>query len=309
VTLLRVHPAAELFPLMADTDPAALKELAEDIKAHGLRAPIVGWKQEYLGGQFLLDGRNRLDALALLGLLYETADHHVGLKKWIGIISGGTRPGGRLEFGQNFCGGDPFAIALSLNVHRRHLTNEQKRERIANVLKAAPEKSNRQIAEQVKDDHKKVGDVRAKLEATGEIPQLKKTTGKDGKARKKPAKAKKKSVSITAPIEVETDGPTASAELRKRQYATDEQEVTLPSATNDAPSAVNAIAMAKAEPLAANDGALLNFTALLLELLRLTAEQKAERFANTAVKVDDLAQLGQFLDDLVAHLIIDGDRR
>ena len=30
---LAVHPAAELFPLLSETDPAALKELAEDIRA------------------------------------------------------------------------------------------------------------------------------------------------------------------------------------------------------------------------------------------------------------------------------------
>jgi hypothetical protein len=75
---LKVHPAADLFPLMSE---AELKELAADIRANGLRAPIVSWA---LGGEFLLDGRNRLDAMALLGLLYETADRHVGLKRWTG---------------------------------------------------------------------------------------------------------------------------------------------------------------------------------------------------------------------------------
>jgi hypothetical protein len=34
--VLDIHPAAELFPLMSKTDPAALKELAEDIKKHGI---------------------------------------------------------------------------------------------------------------------------------------------------------------------------------------------------------------------------------------------------------------------------------
>ena len=45
---------------------------------------------------------------------------------------------------------DPCEFVLSANVHRRHLTAEQKRELIAKVLKAQPEKSNRQVAEQVK---------------------------------------------------------------------------------------------------------------------------------------------------------------
>jgi hypothetical protein len=55
-------------------------------------------------------------------------------------------------------------------------------------LKATPEKSNRQIAETAKVDHKTVASVRAEKQATGEIPQLTKTTGKDGKQRKSPTK-------------------------------------------------------------------------------------------------------------------------
>jgi len=39
-------------------------------------------------------------------------------------------------------------------------------------------------------DHKTVGAARAALEATGEIPQLKRTVGADGRARKLPAKKK-----------------------------------------------------------------------------------------------------------------------
>ena len=41
-------------------------------------------------------------------------------------------------------------------MHRRHLTAEQKREMIAKVLKAQPEKSNRTIAKQTKVDDKTV---------------------------------------------------------------------------------------------------------------------------------------------------------
>ena len=79
--------------------------------------------------------------------------------------------------------GDPYAFVLSANLHRRHLTPEQKRELIVKVLKAKPEQSNRQTAKQVKADDKTVAKVRSELEATAEIPQLNKTTGRDGKAR------------------------------------------------------------------------------------------------------------------------------
>lgn len=46
-----IHPAAELFPLMGDDDIAAL---AADIKANGLRQPIV-----LDGDGKLVDGRKR----------------------------------------------------------------------------------------------------------------------------------------------------------------------------------------------------------------------------------------------------------
>ena len=212
-THLRVHPAAELFPLMSELE---LKELAGDIKARGcLVEAITLWRQNENDDWKLLDGRNRLDAMAIAGML-EVNVHgrpcHVGHADTNFTVYTTYRSGG-----------NPYAIALSLNVHRRHLNAEQKRELIANVLKLNPKKSNRHIAEQVKDDHKKVGDVRSKLEATGAIPQLKKTEGKDGKAR--PAKAKKKkSVPISAPAaEPEAKPASASAEVsleqRRAEYA------------------------------------------------------------------------------------------
>jgi hypothetical protein len=74
---LAVHPAAELFPLMSETDPKALQELAEDIKKNGLQQPIAirdhpGYDRrnpDSAKRRQLVDGRNRLDALALLGWL------------------------------------------------------------------------------------------------------------------------------------------------------------------------------------------------------------------------------------------------
>ena len=90
------------------------------------------------------------------------------------------------------CSGDPYAIALWYNVHRRHLTAERKRDLIAELLKAKPEQSNRSIAQQVKADDKTVAMFDVDLEATAEIPQLEKTVGADGKARKQPSKPKDK---------------------------------------------------------------------------------------------------------------------
>ncbi len=52
-------------------------------------------------------------------------------------------------------------------------------------MKASPEKSNRQIAEAVRVDHKTVASVRAKKEARGEIPHVE--THTDTKGRKQQA--------------------------------------------------------------------------------------------------------------------------
>jgi hypothetical protein len=60
------------------------------------------------------------------------------------------------------------------------------------VIAAKPEASDRQIAKQVKADHKTVGSVRAEREATGELSPVEKRTGADGKARKQPAKKRKR---------------------------------------------------------------------------------------------------------------------
>ena len=59
---------------------------------------------------------------------------------------------------------------LSANIHRRHLTAEQKREIIAAVLKAQPEKSNRTIAKQTKVDDKTVAAVRGSSKQLGKFP-------------------------------------------------------------------------------------------------------------------------------------------
>lgn len=77
-------------------------------------------------------------------------------------------------------------LALRVNINRRSLSREQKRELLAKAVKATPEQSNRQIAERVGVSHHTVGSVRDDLEATGQVAQLDERQGADGKTR--PAK-------------------------------------------------------------------------------------------------------------------------
>ena len=92
---------------------------------------------------------------------------------------------------------DPFAYVLSVNVHRRHLTAEQKREIVAKVLKAQPEKSNRTIAKQTKVDDKTVGSVRRELEGRAEIPHV--STVEDTKGRQQPTKKARRTAEQVLP--------------------------------------------------------------------------------------------------------------
>jgi hypothetical protein len=189
--VLPVHPAADLFPLMS---PDELRELGEDIKANGLREPIVMISEK--GRWSVLDGRNRLDAMEAVGLPMPTPL---------------VLPPRRAEAVRVYQGsyaiehnlGDPYAYVLSANIHRRHLTAEQKREIIAKVLKANPEQSNLAIAKQVKADDKTVGKVRRELEARSEIPNVDART--DTKGRKQPAKKKRATVDDEMPSEEEAE--------------------------------------------------------------------------------------------------------
>jgi hypothetical protein len=198
--VLPVHPAADLFPLMS---PDELRELGEDIAKNGPHQRIVLWAEDVADDLDdtewqVLDGRNRLDALELMGTRLVEGD--------------GPSRACQLLFAYEL-GIDPYAYVLSANIHRRHLTAEQKREIIAKVIKAKLEASNRQIAKQVKADDKTVGKVRRELEATADIPQLDKTTGADGRAR--PAKKKKR-----------RDVDDFLAEKRAREAKDSEPEIT-----------------------------------------------------------------------------------
>jgi hypothetical protein len=176
--VLQIHPAAELFPLMI---PGELAVLGADIKTNGLTSPIVLWTDGKSPEQ-LLDGRNRLDAI----------EKATGSPAEIGAPS--------IMAGKDFLAinkvivldksVDPYAYVISANIHRRHLTPEQKRELIAKLIKADPSKSDRQIAETVKASPTTVGTVRAEMESTVQIGQLPKRVGKDGKSRAQPNRAR-----------------------------------------------------------------------------------------------------------------------
>lgn len=149
---IAVHPAADLFPLLSD---AELGALAKDIDANGLTSPLSLWRAREGADWQLLDGRNRLDAMARL----DDGDDRIG-----GAFAMANRYEGERT--------DPLLFAVSANILRRHLDAEQKRGVIAALLKADPARSNRTIGGLAAADHKTTGNVRKESEGRGEIPHV-----------------------------------------------------------------------------------------------------------------------------------------
>jgi hypothetical protein len=191
---VKFHPLADIFPLMEGADFDAL---VADIKANGLNDRIL------LYDGMIIDGRNRYRALLAAGL--EPAD----IDKLHCLVDA-----------RAIIGDDPLTFVISANLHRRHLTRKQKREVTAKLLKAQPEKSNRQIAKVAKVDDKTVGTVRAELEGRAEIPHVE--TRADTKGRKQPASKVKPDELVTAAAEigipesaVKAHGPQQAEAIRR----------------------------------------------------------------------------------------------
>jgi len=158
------HPLSAAF---GDMPADEFAELVKDIKHNGLLSAIV-YTGSSIDGE-ILDGWHRYRACIAAGVKprFEPFDF---------VIEPAVEEAKRTMTQAEY--------VCAQNAHRRHLTQTQKREIVAALLKAEPEMSNRTIGSMAKVDDKTVGVVRAKLEATAEIPQLTKTTGRDGKARK-----------------------------------------------------------------------------------------------------------------------------
>lgn len=96
---MKVHPAAELFPMMSGD---AWTRFVSDIREHGQREPIV------IHDGMILDGRNRWRACEELGLTPRT-------REW----------GGQ---------GSAVAYVMSLNLARRHLTRNEEALAVARAV-------------------------------------------------------------------------------------------------------------------------------------------------------------------------------
>jgi hypothetical protein len=163
----KFHPLASVFPLMEGEEFDAL---VADIKANGVQNKIVLYQGK------ILDGRNRFRAMLAL----EYNDEFIKaecqpLHEILGYAQARDLPKDEAR-----------KWVISANIHRRHLTAEQKRDLIAKLIKAQPEKSNRQIAKTTGTSHPHVAKVRAELEKSGDVETV--TTSIDTKGRKQPSR-------------------------------------------------------------------------------------------------------------------------
>jgi hypothetical protein len=180
-----VHPAAEMLPMMSE---AEIDELAADIRAHGLVEPIVLWAdntQQKETGQlwgpehcprYLLDGRSRLIALDRLG--YQRLDDVRCRTKQpqsaIRILLAWKReyPSAPVYGAWPWRYLDPWAYVLSVNVRRRHLTQEQRRQIVEDMVRRRPDLTDRAFAKVALANHKTVAARRAEAERSGAIPHI-----------------------------------------------------------------------------------------------------------------------------------------
>ena len=142
----KVHPAADVFPMMSEED---LDKLGDDIKANGLRNPII---LDSHGS--LLDGRNRLEAMERAAIDLKSSNR-------VTILD------------------DPVAEIVAQNIRRRHLTKEQQADLIVAAHKAAAEAADkpRQLGEvSAKGGRAKVDTVKAAAVAAAKEHGISKRT-------------------------------------------------------------------------------------------------------------------------------------
>lgn len=141
-------------PLTADE----YADLRDDIATNGITVPVV-----YDQHGRLIDGHHRVAIAAELG---------------IDAVPQVVREVVNAQ--------EARSIAYALNLHRRHLSREQKRDLLAASIKADPGLSNREHAKRTGSSHPTAAAVRAELEESGEVEELSTRVGSDGVAQ--PAK-------------------------------------------------------------------------------------------------------------------------
>jgi hypothetical protein len=125
----QVHPAADVFPLLP---PDELRKLAADIERNGLKVPIQTRQVAGDPATYVIDGRNRLDAMEKV-LGWAIID---GNGNWAGVLANvpNTEPGVKHFVGRTHQ--EIISEIRAFNIKRRHLTKQQIVEMIDATLRA-----------------------------------------------------------------------------------------------------------------------------------------------------------------------------
>jgi hypothetical protein len=194
---------SQIIPPLAEDEYA---ELEKSILAEGCRDALVTW------GDTLIDGHNRYAICRRHGIPYHTV---------------------HMEFENR---NEAIAWIIRNQIARRNLTREQRRELIQRQLKMTPEKSDRQIADGLGVSHTTVSAQRSQLESTGQIGQLNKTVGADGKERPRHTAYSVPSPTIDEMIEsVEAHAPDVILNGMKERRITPENAYNLMNEFNTLP--------------------------------------------------------------------------
>lgn len=135
--------SAVLYQLMPPLSPEEYSELTDDIRANGIQVPVIVDEDGVA-----IDGHHRQRIAEQLGIDCPT------------VVKAGLTDA------------EKRTMALNLNLHRRHLSRDQKRQIREASLKADPQLSDREHARRTGTDHKTVAADRERLEKSGEFPHF-----------------------------------------------------------------------------------------------------------------------------------------
>lgn len=152
---MKIHPYANLFPMQSDEE---IQTLADDIAKHGLRQPIVIDADE-----MILDGRNRSLACAIAQVkpIYEP---------FVGTDA------------------EKLAYVVSVNVHRRHLSTEQRAE-IAAKMATMSVGDNQHSKKKKEGPSNDGGSTKVSTKAAAKLMNVSTSSVERAKAKAKPAKS------------------------------------------------------------------------------------------------------------------------
>jgi ParB-like chromosome segregation protein Spo0J len=167
--IMKVHAAAEKLRPATDDECRALRG---DLHKNGQIEPVL--LLTIAGGPKLLgDGRTRLDLLEDNGVQVITADGELLVPHKVVSLPDDAAA---------------LSLVLSLNLYRRHLSLDDRRNLVRTVLTASPEKSDRQVSKIVGLSHPTVTKERKYLESQGDVVKL--STSSDSTGRKQPRERK-----------------------------------------------------------------------------------------------------------------------